>query len=373
MSKSPLLSIIIPTKDRHEQLIKTLAAHQWAIGRSAVEIIVADNSASILQTEEMGRNLEFLSSIRYENSTQKLSITENFRRGFSLSAGKFICFIGDDDFVVENSLAAIRTIDQIGFDCVFGPQANYYWPSCIFHPQVPNRAGQLILPKLKQESHIVDVQKEYLKSLKNGFLSKEKMPRCYHGIVRRSVFELLDKSYGTSIFDGSPDMAMQVSLSLLGVKTFFWDKVICVAGASRGSGGGMTTEKTHYREFNEVEWLNDQFFDTWPRLIPRYWSEFTIPAATAAFVQKKMGGKVKYRFEAVVAAILVNESVQFPKVLELIKGNAWKILYSLPILKLMLIRKAMGWVFRSFKNVGRSGGVVEVPSEISRVVSESYS
>ena len=369
MSKLPLLSIIIPTKGRHRQLLETLSAHKWVKGRSEVEIVIADNSPRALQTKEIEKGLGSNFLIKYENSTQEHTITENFRRGLALSSGKFVCFIGDDDFIVENSLAAIQKIDKIGFDCVFGPNANYYWPSCIFHPKAPNRASQLLLPKSKQECQIVNVKKEYQKSQKNGFLSKEKMPRCYHGIVRRSVFEELQDSYNTSIFDGSPDMSIQVSLSLLGVRTFFWNQVICVAGASRGSGGGMTTEKAHCREFNEVTWLADHVFDNWPRLIPRYWSEFTILAATAAYVQKKMGRESRYRFEAVLAAILVNESVQFQKVLTLFKSNVWQTFRSSPLLMLLVVKKLLGRAYRSFKGSGMVEVLVEDVTEISRISS----
>jgi hypothetical protein len=82
-----------------------------------------------------------------------------------------------------------------------------------------------------------------------------------------------------------------------------------------------------------------------------------------------MGREPRYRFEAVLAAILVNERVQFQKVLTLAKSNVWQTFRSSPLLMLLVVKKLLGRFYRSFKGSGMVEVLVEDVTEISRISS----
>ncbi|HCQ2529283.1 TPA: glycosyltransferase, partial [Escherichia coli] len=94
-SKKTLLSIAIPTKNRHKTLLITLDNMLRRMDDS-VEFVICDNS-----DEELPSSLPlFLDKrIKYFYSSKTMSIVDNTENALSHCTGEFVCFIGDDDFV----------------------------------------------------------------------------------------------------------------------------------------------------------------------------------------------------------------------------------------------------------------------------------
>src|SRR5665647_2093055 len=95
----PLLSIVIPTKDRYSTLISVLRGLVKDFIDSDVEFIIQDN------TNNNNEILLFLSKlsckkIQYFHAPFPMSVTENCDHAVKNSQGKYLIMIGDDDYVL---------------------------------------------------------------------------------------------------------------------------------------------------------------------------------------------------------------------------------------------------------------------------------
>jgi hypothetical protein len=196
----------------------------------------------------------------------------------------------------------------------------------------------------------IEAHRELIKSAKNGYLTIGKMPRAYHGLLRKDLL-IKECSPAGKLRGGSPDMSMAISLALNNYKTFIWDKALSIYGASSGSGGGMTTERKHLMELNNVNFLQKEFIDSWNIEIPRYWSEYTVMPATALYIHKIKKTKPQgFNLGAVYAAIIVNENMMIRRIFQtfkLVKFNTkFKLLFQI---LMNLPRKIIGYSWRKIQ------------------------
>ena len=128
MLNKPLLSILIPTKNREEYAIKVVS-NVLKINDDRLQVVIQDNSNS--------KGLEgvlspFFKDLRlhYFYNDKVLSFVENFSLGIGNCTGEYITIIGDDDginpriidiakWAKENSVSAITPSLPIV----------YYWPA----------------------------------------------------------------------------------------------------------------------------------------------------------------------------------------------------------------------------------------------------
>jgi len=99
-----LLSICIPTYNRSDKLINLLKELLIQCDGKQIEIIVSDN-ASTDGTRNKCLELGKLNpQIHYHTNKFNLGFSENIRRVVSLSKGKYVWVIGDDDIISYNTI-----------------------------------------------------------------------------------------------------------------------------------------------------------------------------------------------------------------------------------------------------------------------------
>ncbi len=94
---SPLLSVVIPTRNRQKYAISSIVSI-LRIPDPYLEIVVQDNSDSRDLQELLRRNVQD-SRLRYNYTPDPLSFIGNFNEAVRLATGDYLCFIGDDDGV----------------------------------------------------------------------------------------------------------------------------------------------------------------------------------------------------------------------------------------------------------------------------------
>ncbi|MCK4296614.1 MAG: glycosyltransferase, partial [Candidatus Marinimicrobia bacterium] len=95
--KSPLLSIIIPTRNRQKYAISAITSI-LSISAPDLELVVQDNSDS-RDLEEYIRSNVNDTRLRYNYTSTPQSMIDNFDAAIGLASGKYLCLIGDDDGV----------------------------------------------------------------------------------------------------------------------------------------------------------------------------------------------------------------------------------------------------------------------------------
>jgi glycosyltransferase involved in cell wall biosynthesis len=305
---SPLVSIIIPTKDRHATLLPVVAALLAQIVGKKYEIVVQDNSADN-SAERMLSELPNARHVIYRHEPLPVSIVENTERAIRASRGTYLIFIGDDDLVSPYICEVADFMDSCGITCLTYPAAYYWWSSVNFVTPTPfHRAQALWLPKVRGLGLQKRIAKHVLDyTLANGAVSLFDLPRFYHGVVRRDVLDAIHARTGTYVAGASPDMAFSLALAMVVDEFWHVDFPVSVYGASRGSGGGRTAEKKHHGRIEEQRHLPLATIDGWDSRIPRVWSEQTIYSQTACEVLAAFGRPDTLRYEALYASMLVNE------------------------------------------------------------------
>src|SRR5208337_997088 len=123
---NPLLSVIIPTRERPETLQYAL---QTALDQKSrnFEVIVSDNFSQD-NTAQVVRSLSD-PRIRLINPGRRLSMCDNWDFALLHAAGDYVTFIGDDDAIVPGALdkleASILTTHCLAYRW---PMPAYIWP-----------------------------------------------------------------------------------------------------------------------------------------------------------------------------------------------------------------------------------------------------
>jgi glycosyltransferase involved in cell wall biosynthesis len=346
-----LISIVIPTKNRHKQLIATLEAQSIIPNLDQIEIVISDNSSEPLSEIEVNKLKMIYPHFTYVHDHVEKTIIGNFSAGLNHASGKFMMFIGDDDFFLPEIVAAAKYAENENFSCVIYDPDRYYWENCIFAESGLKYGPKTLIRSNKSISGQVDVALQLKKSALNGFLTIEALPRAYHGLISRAkLLEIVDDN--GMLYGGSPDISMAVNLALIDTNTYFWNKPLSIYGASTGSGGGMTTSKTHLLPLHEAKFLSKDFVSTWDSRMPAYWSEYTVFPASAIYIYARRNVPLKnFNLASVYASIFVNELSMFKSVF-----SAYSKLNSLEKFKCAInfprvfIRKLAGYLYRSVFN-----------------------
>ncbi len=305
---SPLLSIIIPTKNRYETLLPTLDALLDNIMGSSFEIVVQDNSDNP-DTAQAYLKKRSDAHVQYAHQPGFISIVENTEKALSRAQGEYITFIGDDDLVAPNILDFVKSFFDRSLDAVIYPPAYYWWPSVRFvTPTRYHQPGALWYPSATSTfEQSIDTKAELNRVTSQGAVALFDLPRVYHGIVRRRVLEAIKARTGLYVNGASPDMALAIATAYEVSSHVKVDTPLTIYGASKNSGGGWTAAQSHFGKITEQTHLPQYTKDLWSERLPPIWSEHTIYPQTAMEVMRFMGRPDTIDYGAFYASMLVNE------------------------------------------------------------------
>jgi glycosyltransferase involved in cell wall biosynthesis len=285
---SYLLSIVVPTKDRYKYL-KHLIELIKGFNFESVELVVQDN------TEDNKPIMDYLSGLnfphlKYFHCSEQIPISLNADRAVLNSSGEYVCFIGDDDGVLDNIVECVQWMKNNQVDALVPAEVNYLWPDHFLKQSASkvflhnNRNNQF-----SQCAQITDPFQVLSESINNGFLNRGRLPLVYHGVVAR---EVLDKIYEKtdSYFPGaSPDIANGVALCFYVKKYVRLDCPVIISGASREHGGGVNHKKNRIAPIDEVPFLPPNAKADWERTLPRLWAGETVWPESAIKALRSMG------------------------------------------------------------------------------------
>ncbi|WP_151994389.1 glycosyltransferase family 2 protein [Buttiauxella massiliensis] len=275
------LSILIPTKNRHEYLRDVLSSIlSW--DSQDFEIVVQDNSddnATYLAIEE------YLSDhrLKYFYESEWLSVVDNFELAITNSSGQIITAIGDDDGVLPCILLLSTLMIDENIDALLPMKADYTWPDLISKYNSTFNNSKLRYSKsISEVLRRRDAMKELNKVLSLGATIIGGLPRIYYGLVQRKCLDEVKIRTGCYLPGPSPDMANAVSLGLVVQSFFSVEWPVFIAGSSVKSTAGMGLKRTHIGNIEEISHLPKDTSSKWDSLIPKFWSGPTIWAQSAS-------------------------------------------------------------------------------------------
>ncbi len=283
-----LLSVIIPTKNRHKVLIPTIKTLSKNISDSRVEFVIQDNSNDNIEMLEYQKQAND-SRIRYFYDSEDIGLKKNFDYALIHSCGKYLILIGDDDLVNPYIMDVLDHAVKSEIECLIYPRATYYWPDVVFQKEV-----EFFAPASIQIIKNADLNIQKLSSaeelqyvLSMGGIYLYKLPALYHGIVKKEIVDAIYKKHGTYILGPSPDICLAISLAFELDFYHYINFPVSIAGASYDSAAGMGRRGEHSAALeNAPKWLPKDTIANWDIKIPRLWNGFTVYAQSIFIVFK---------------------------------------------------------------------------------------
>jgi glycosyltransferase involved in cell wall biosynthesis len=274
---NPLLSIVIPTKNRRstaEVVLSSLNAMFQSSSKAHLEVIVFDTSDDngLKQFCDTLTNIE----LRYIFS-DTIGFSDTFNAAVQHAIGDYVTIIGDDDMVLPEildlaSFAKSNNISSISTKSV----VLYNWQD--FYSVVTGRlfASTIIIDQ-SYTSNLTkyNLKYELVEFCKRHFLDFTNLPRIYYGLVARQSLTTLTQKYGQCFFSVTPDISNAVALSEVIEEHYVIDFPIFIAGASANSGAGRSASGNHIGELTAADMLKG-YLKNYPSSLPQIYSPETV-------------------------------------------------------------------------------------------------
>jgi glycosyltransferase involved in cell wall biosynthesis len=301
----PLLSIVIPTKDRYKYL-KHLISLIGSFNSSEIEVVIQDNTENNQEIQEFleQKNIQY---IKYFHNSNQLAVSKNCDLAILNSTGEYVSMIGDDDGMTRHIIDSVHWMKHNNIDVLVPSDITYHWPDFI-SSITGDISDTLFYKDFTKEVKITDPIMTLREIMKKGFIDRGDLPLVYHGIVKR---EALDKIYhiGGTYFPGpSPDIANGVALCFCIKKYVRIDFPIIIGGASISHGGGIRKLKNKVANIEEIPFLPKNAKKNWENNIPRVWTTETVWPESAIKALRYVGKKdliEKINFEYLLATFIV--------------------------------------------------------------------
>jgi glycosyltransferase involved in cell wall biosynthesis len=313
---NPLLSIVIPTKDRYSTLFPVLNALLKYIDGSDYEIVVQDNSPDNIIAQNSIHDIND-SRIKYYYSSLLLSVSDNSSLAISNCSGEYVIFIGDDDLVSPYILRIVEMMRRENLDCLTYNRGNYFWSDLSFAKEYAfNYPSSLQYSKhLSFTPDILYSEIELQKVLDKGGIFIYNLPCLYHGIVKKSIMDTVKEEFGSYVPGSSPDMAIASALAFVLKKYYYINYPVSISGASKKSAAGLSVNNSHIAKIEDVKWLPKKIVDGWDSKIPKVWTNSSITAQTMSEILTLINSDRKINY----TQLYLNMIIYNPSIISIIK------------------------------------------------------
>ena len=263
----PLISIVVPTKDRNVYLFKLIEYFLKSIVSDQIEFIIQDN------TKDNSNILKFLentkdSRIKYFHNSIWLSIPENCDIGISNSSGEFVILIGDDDGFLPWIVDVCNWMKNKNIDVVLSNKPHYVWSDVSGGVWGNTFSGKLTYSNYSNKIKNINLDREQNIALNKAATSLNNLPRVYQSIVSRDILNNLKKISGSFFPGPSPDMANAIGLLNFAQKAVFIDFPIVITGNGYKSTGGEGIRGKHHGQIENKTFLPKNTAQNWEKKNP---------------------------------------------------------------------------------------------------------
>lgn len=351
MENNPILSILIPTKNR-EKYALNVVQHILSIDSSKFQLIIQDNSDTN-KLESLLSDYINDSRLRYYYHSEVLSFVDNFSLGISQCTGEYVTIIGDDDginpLIIEfTEWAWKKNIEAITPSL----PVIYFWPQSGVEINKDN--GVLTISGTSCNIKLVDSKNEVIKFLKQGchnYLDYN-LAKAYHGVVKRSVLEEIKSITGTYIGGLSPDIYLSIAISLLVEEVLVVDYPFTISGICKQSGSSDSATGKHTGELiNAPHFIGHNDYK-WSKEVPPFYSVETIwgDSALAAIRDLNENIFLEYYKEVILSVHCLKAYPQFKSIIDLNLKNNNKLFRNRYLIYLFIFKVNVRSFFSKYTN-----------------------
>lgn len=226
---SPILSVIIPTRERAATLTYTLAS---VLDQASddFEVIVSDNvsnddTANVVKSKKDNR-------IRYFRTSCRLSMCDNYEFALNKATGQYVIIIGDDDAAIPGMLDALLVRLRALPEPVIHmwPLHIYDWP-VLKQPAV----ATYIAPTMKES--VLDLKAKGRKVVRLGGWKYYELPSPYHAAIPRRILDELRTRTGRVFHSTQPDVFTAMAIPAFADHAINVGRTVTFNGRSSKSNG----------------------------------------------------------------------------------------------------------------------------------------
>ena len=199
-AKSPLFSIVIPTRNRSHLLVGALKSALEQDYDDYEVVIVANNCQD--NTREVVERLQ-TERVKYYETDRTLPMPANWELAWTKASGQYVTYLADDDALVSTALSflAQNTLEDKP-PVVSWEDAIYYYPNWN-----DKKTQNVLLLFFYGDAVIEDVPSEvYRKQCAQfSFAWSAPIPKLYNCVVNREFFEAWRVKLGLLFFPVAPD------------------------------------------------------------------------------------------------------------------------------------------------------------------------
>lgn len=270
----PVVSVIIPTHERAHYAVPTIRSMLALQGE--VEVVVCDTSAEDLISAEL-HNTPHLSRLKLVRPGKALSVVDNFNTALAAATGKYLTFIGDDDFVSEQIVTVAKWAEVHQIDAIkFSFPTLYFWPDFRHKTQDDAIAGTLRTSPFSGKVTPHDAKAAALQALANFGGGVMEMPRAYAGLVSMDLVKRIQDKHGPVFGGVSPDIYSAFLISQEAQKCIYIDYPVIVPGASGASTAGQSAKGKHVGALRDNAHIRPFRDLVWDERIPEFYSVPTV-------------------------------------------------------------------------------------------------
>lgn len=286
----PLLSIIIPTKNRQHTCLYAIES-ALMLNREDVEIVVQDCSDTDVLKKQITEKFQTPRNLHYYYSSDSPSMTENWNRAYGNATGEYQCAIGDDDAVLPDlydvalwaKANAIDAVAHTGDSAAY----TYKWPD---YGDEQLRGKLVIVHPFDGAIEKNRSAKKVINSIINRIdLSYSSLPMAYHCLVSKKLLDKVRELTGKLLDGTSLDVYSAYVFGLLIDSFAFINYPFTMYGACGKSNTNRLSTGKAKEHFNEFRTLH------FPPLIPKVFNVQTTVAESMyrAFTNMKRPDLIK--------------------------------------------------------------------------------
>lgn len=240
----PLLSIVVPTRDRAETALPCIR-HLLALPGDDFEVVVTDCS----RYPDLRERIAAIDDQRLIYAPiAPCSMTDNFNNGYAHCRGEYVTYIGDDDAFLASGLHTLRRLARHGVEAIASPyRAAYFWDS---FPDA-TIAGRVFLSGMpagpsgtfeEAPDKCCNARTQMLAELRGP--GGGQLPVVYHGIVARRHLDTVAHRTGNVFRTQAPDTYVTAALCSIIGDYVVTDRPLSMFGKS-GSSNSARLLKTN--------------------------------------------------------------------------------------------------------------------------------
>ena len=226
---APVISIIIPTRDRAETLSYTLATALNQRTRD-IEVLVSDNcSEDSTSAVAQGTGDD---RVRYVRSSRRLSMCDNYEFALAHSRGEYTIIVGDDDAVMPGQIDWL--IDHLK---AAGEPLIHMWPLHIYDWPAEGTPARLTYYAPPIAPSELDLKRVARDAIRNGGWRYYALPSGYHSAVPRRITRAIAERTGRVFHSTQPDVFVAMAMPAFADRAINVGRPVTMNGRSPKSNG----------------------------------------------------------------------------------------------------------------------------------------